>query len=100
MEKIIKFESFTLKNLSDLENWSTNYNFNKEKGILPYLKTKNGFEEVPGNKINGQTKYYWLDKNKVSELNNKLDLYKQTEKDYLDYLEEIQNTQGNKKQVL
>ena len=43
MEKIIKFESFTLKNLSDLENWSANYIVNKEKGILPYLKTKNGF---------------------------------------------------------
>ena len=55
---------------------------------------------MPGNKINGQTKYYWLDKSKVSELNNKLDLYKQVEKDYLDYLDEIQNTQGNKKQVL
>ena len=40
MEKIIKFESFTLKNLSDLENWSSNYIVNKEKGILPYLKTK------------------------------------------------------------
>ena len=63
-----------------------------EKTSLPLFE-----DPRPGNLMNG---FPELDKSKVSELNNKLDLYKQVEKDYLDYLEEIQNIQGNKKQVL
>lgn len=91
MENIKKFESFVTKNLSDLKNWSALYNTNLEKGILPYIKTENGFEEVPANKINNYTKYYWLDKSKVDELNNKRAFYIQSKKDYLDFLNQIQN---------